>query len=106
MSISCLNCQTSKRSDREPDCGLRLCCIGVDRSWSGNLTPPPYEQIGNGSSVGVTSKGRKGHRRIHSTGVLAFEGRSGDSGEPRLLRSCGMRRDWSFENLRQIREEA
>ncbi|MCL7049855.1 hypothetical protein MKW94_002726 [Papaver nudicaule] len=102
----CLSSQTSKKVEGEPDCGLKLCCIGVDRSWSGNLTPPPYEQIGNGSSV-PTSKGRRGHhRRIHSTGILAFEGRNGESGEPRLMRSCGMRRDWSFENLRQIMEEA
>lgn len=38
-----------------------------------------------------------GHRRMHSTGAVTFEG----TAKPRLVRSSGMRRDWSFENLRQ-----
>ncbi|KAF8412541.1 hypothetical protein HHK36_000529 [Tetracentron sinense] len=107
MALSCLICHTLKRTDSETDMGyehdkprLRVCCVKVERSWSaGNLTPPRYEQIRNESRV-VTKKARNGHRRLHTTGAVACEGLA-VAEEPRLLRSCGMRRDWSFEDLEQ-----
>lgn len=75
-----------------------FCCVMVEKSWSGNLTPPrPYDQMKNTSRT-KAKKGR--HRRLNSTGGVGFEG-DGISTEPRLVRSSGMRRDWSFENLRQ-----
>ncbi|KAB2632236.1 hypothetical protein D8674_028483 [Pyrus ussuriensis x Pyrus communis] len=114
MSLNCLSCQvrqrTSSSGDREhaskEKAYRKLCCvnINIDRSWSGNLTSPPYEQIEN-SSIFVLEKkkGKKGpgHRRLMTTGGVAYEG----STEPRLVRSSGMRRDWSFENLSLLRNE-
>ncbi|GAV58036.1 hypothetical protein CFOL_v3_01572 [Cephalotus follicularis] len=105
MSLDCLSCQVLQRtnSDNElehvPRKPYRETCFAmVERgSWSGNLNPPPppYEKMRSGKSM-LIEKVKKGHRRLHSTGTVAFEG----SGEPRLVRSCGMRRDWSFEDLR------
>ncbi|KAL5791436.1 hypothetical protein ACOSP7_000030 [Xanthoceras sorbifolium] len=100
MSLNCLTCQTLQRTDSEKEYGHEiyrtLCCIKVERSWSGNLTPPPppaYEQMRNGSMV-ATKNRKKSCRRLHSTGAV-YDG----TDEPRLVRSAGMRRDWSFEDL-------
>ncbi|GAU28967.1 hypothetical protein TSUD_153830 [Trifolium subterraneum] len=56
----------------------------VDRSWSGNLTPPHCD-----AGSGAAGKIKAEHRRTNSAGNI----------EPRLLRSSGMRRDWRFEEL-------
>ncbi|KAJ7953458.1 putative Plant/MZA15-19 protein [Quillaja saponaria] len=104
MSLNCLTCQSIQRTDseRRGDYGKeyslrKLFCVQMERSWSGNMSPPSYEQIRSGAVEVVKKKIRRGgHRRIHSTGTVAFERDT----EPRLVRSCGMRRDWSFENLR------
>ena len=107
MSLNCLTCQQMQRSDSERQCShekpcRKLCCVKIDRSWSGNISPPPYEQINISKSgpvaIGVIKKKKKEHRRLNSAGSIAFKG---NHGEPRLVRSSGMRRDWSFENLRQ-----
>ncbi|KAK2662508.1 hypothetical protein Ddye_001082 [Dipteronia dyeriana] len=69
----------------------------AERSWSGNLAPPPpppYEQIRNAST-----NRKKNCRRFHSTGAV-YDG----ADEPRLVRSAGMRRDWSFEDLAQTND--
>ncbi|EOY23996.1 hypothetical protein QUC31_008538 [Theobroma cacao] len=109
MSLNCLTCQVLQRTDsnKDRDYGKekdsrKFCCIRVDRSWSGNLSPAAYEQIRNEPMPVPT---RKGHRRLNTIdttfGAVAFEA----DGEPRLVRSCGMRRDWSFEDLRGTRDE-
>ncbi|KAA8522053.1 hypothetical protein F0562_012633 [Nyssa sinensis] len=79
---------------------FRPCRANVGRSWSGNLAPRPYEKMRNGSAMGPEKRVMKAHRRIFSSGPVELE-----SSTPRLVRSCGMRRDWSFENLRQLRDE-
>lgn len=88
MSLNCLTCgQVLQRvnSDREysPEVSIKACRKvarqHVDRSWSGNISPPQ-------SSV---AKMKAEHRRTNSTGDVG----------PRLLRSSGVRRDWSFEEL-------
>ncbi|CAK9142788.1 unnamed protein product [Ilex paraguariensis] len=95
MSLNCLTCQSMRRTDSKKELregifdhekpNLSLCLGRVERSWSGNLAPPrPYEKF------------KKATHRIHSSGPVEFE-----SGAPKLVRSCGMRRDWSFEDLRQ-----
>ncbi|XP_034675150.1 uncharacterized protein LOC117906277 [Vitis riparia] len=98
MTLNCLNCGPAlQRTDSdtqkryEDRSRLRL-CRGVERSWSGNLAPPPspYGSMRHGSA----KKAGKGHRRLNSVGE-----------EPKLIRSGGMRRDWSFEDLRQRRDE-
>ncbi|CAK9173396.1 unnamed protein product [Ilex paraguariensis] len=99
MSLNCLTCQSMPRTDS--DKGFKQIydhekhhfshCLGkVERRWSGNLASPPrpYEKIRTGKKAT--------HHRIHSSGTVEFE-----SSAPKLVRSCGMRRDWSFEDLRQ-----
>lgn len=103
MSLNCLiTCQETQRTNSDKDIVHekrygKICCINIERSWSGNLSPQPYEKIRSGSMMIATKKVKKGHCRLNSTGAVAFEG----SGGPRLVRSCGMRRDWSFEDLRE-----
>lgn len=120
MSLSCLTCQVLQRTNSsgsersykhrkaQKACNRKLCCVNMDRSWSGNLTPPPYyEKIDRSAPLlGELDKKKKnekkaGHRRLCSTGGVAYEG----SAEPKLVRSAGMRRDWSFENLERLRKE-
>ncbi|CAL9028949.1 unnamed protein product [Prunus brigantina] len=115
MTLNCLTCQVLNRtnssgSDKDNVCKdkayRKLCCVNInmERSWSGNLTPPSYEQIQESSMFMPDKKKGKmslGHRRLMSTGGVAYEG----STEPRLVRSSGMRRDWSFENLALLRNE-
>ncbi|KAF5729705.1 hypothetical protein HS088_TW20G00069 [Tripterygium wilfordii] len=108
MSLNCLTFQSLQRTNSEQErCNhgkqcKKICCIKVNRSWSGNLSPQPYEQIRSGSKVVAAKKMRNCHRRLTSTGAVMFEG---SGAEPRLVRSSGMRRDWSFEDLRQRRAE-
>ncbi|EEF42419.1 uncharacterized protein LOC8284597 [Ricinus communis] len=102
MSLNCLTCRDLQRNNSGTEYDQeghdrRICCIKVERSWSGNLTPPPYEQVGKGNSAVAARKIKKDHRRLKSMGAIAFKG----TDEPKLIRSSGMRRDWSFEDLRQ-----
>ncbi|KAF3449444.1 hypothetical protein FNV43_RR10172 [Rhamnella rubrinervis] len=113
MSLNCLTCSQVQRTNSDQACDRKhgkdrnckkICCVQVDRSWSGNLAPPPYEHIfvKNASMLVAKKKVVKaGHRRLYSTGAVTFEG----TAEPRLVRSSGMRRDWSFEDLRPGRDE-
>jgi len=56
-----------------------------NRSWSsGNITPPQFPHSGPLAKVKAEH-----HRRTNSEGGVG----------PRLIRSSGMRRDWSFEDL-------
>ncbi|PRQ18770.1 hypothetical protein RchiOBHm_Chr7g0209741 [Rosa chinensis] len=121
MSLNCLTCQVLQRTDSSGSernykqgkarkaCNRKLCCVNMDRSWSGNLTPPPYYETIDRSAPLLGENGKKkknaqkaGHRRLCSTGGVAYEG----STEPKLVRSAGMRRDWSFENLGRLRKES
>ncbi|KAA0038574.1 uncharacterized protein E6C27_scaffold92G001040 [Cucumis melo var. makuwa] len=99
MTMNCLTCQALPRtqSDRENNHGYetpssrgKSCCLYVPRRWSAELTPHnPIKLDEDISSSDLHKKPRS--RRA----------RSGDYGgnEPRLVRSSGMRRDWSFEDL-------
>ncbi|CAI0418563.1 unnamed protein product [Linum tenue] len=40
---------------------------------------------------------KKNSRRVNNGAAITF---NSDGVEPKLIRSSGMRRDWSFENLR------
>lgn len=113
MSLNCLNCSQVRRTNSDHACERKhgevrnckkICCVEVDRSWPGNLAPQPYEQICVKNATMLVAKKkvvRPGHRRLYTTGAAAFEG----AAEPRLVRSSGMRRDWSFEDLRPRRDE-
>ncbi|KAG5022300.1 hypothetical protein JHK82_018216 [Glycine max] len=96
MSLNCLACgQILQRvnSDRDDEClppqetktHKRKVTIQVDRSWSANMTPPKCARSGPLAKV----KTQEHHRRTNSEGNVG----------PRLVRSSGMRRDWSFEDL-------
>ncbi|KAG6596735.1 hypothetical protein SDJN02_09452, partial [Cucurbita argyrosperma subsp. argyrosperma] len=109
MSLNCLSCQLFlQRSDSDKDLEQHEYFTdqakSPDRSWSGNLSfRPPTRQNSDGFRVRTENKvAPMGHRRLHSTGAVAF---GGPGKEPRLIRSAGMRRDWSFEDLRAIRED-
>ncbi|KAL5702621.1 hypothetical protein ACHQM5_027817 [Ranunculus cassubicifolius] len=108
MSLSCLICQPSQKTQFEIEEGdqnvrniptLKSCCMRLDRNWSGHLSPPRYKKMRTEQSMGVNKTPKKGHRRGHSMSVVQLE----DDCSPRLSRSGGMRRDWSFEDLRQAR---
>ncbi|KAK4364623.1 hypothetical protein RND71_015981 [Anisodus tanguticus] len=106
MNLSCLPCQVLRRtdSDNEPRerfndvdnnsqemSNFSLCLGRVDRTWSGNLAPNSgYENM-----MTRTSNNGSHHLRQNNGGSpMEFP-----SVTPRLQRSPGMRRDWSFEDL-------
>lgn len=112
MSLNCLPCHHLRRIESGEELNENCDIVGtpcyvqtrskVDRSWSGNLAPRPYDHkfVKNESADMVGKKGKKGHQRVQS-----ISGPIGYKDGPRLVRSSGMRRDWSFEDLGQKREE-
>merc|ERR1711943_88699 len=81
--------------------GFNLKAEGI--SWSGYLyipmsIPPPYKKMRSNTSRSTKMKVKTGHCQKHKSGPLEFKS---SNDEPRLVRSRGMRRDWSFENLRK-----
>ncbi|XP_020206973.1 uncharacterized protein LOC109792007 [Cajanus cajan] len=90
MSLNCLTCgHIFQRVDSERESlpemkASRKVSKHVDRNWSGNINPP---QHGGGDVAKIKAEH---HRRANSEGDLG----------PRLVRSRGMRRDWTFEDLK------
>ncbi|KAL3499896.1 hypothetical protein ACH5RR_038989 [Cinchona calisaya] len=111
MSLNCLTCPGMKRTDSDVDMKNSLCqrkpntCRNLattERSWSGNLVPRPngYGKIRTGRTILMAAdEVKKGRYRIHNS---APAGNFEDTGTPKLVRSSGMRRDWSFEDLRRM----
>ncbi|XP_055821229.1 uncharacterized protein LOC129889802 [Solanum dulcamara] len=109
MTLNCLTCQVLKRTDSHEELrkkinnvheksNFRLFSGGIERKWSGNLVQKPrFETTRARSLVGKENKAKKGSRRIHNSGPMDFL-----TDSPKLARSPGMRRDWSFEDLRQV----
>ncbi|KAK8487518.1 hypothetical protein V6N13_046948 [Hibiscus sabdariffa] len=101
MSLNCLNCQILKT--KEPDDGRDHCAkakyrrnIGSNDRSKSEISPAVYEQLRSEEPIMPVIGSKKGHhRRLHTVdnGAVALEA----DGNPRLVRSCGMRRDWSFE---------
>lgn len=101
MSLNCLTRQVLKRTNSHEELREKIKNVqgksnfrlfsGVERNWSGNLVKNPR------SLVGQENKAKKGCRRIHNSGPIEYLPDS-----PRLARSPGIRRDWSFEDLRQV----
>ncbi|KAL8539912.1 hypothetical protein ACS0TY_001498 [Phlomoides rotata] len=75
-----------------------------ERSWSGNLRHKPnYQRTISRSNLGPANKSRiipPLVHRIHNVGSTYDSGAQ----TPRLVRSSGMRRDWSFEDVRRAIE--
>ncbi|GFP87226.1 hypothetical protein PHJA_000866300 [Phtheirospermum japonicum] len=67
----------------------------VERSWSGNLAPNLKPNKTNF---------RKMRTRIHNRGPGSEAVFDSAPATPRLVRCSGMRRDWSFEDLRRALE--
>ncbi|KAL9282583.1 hypothetical protein AtEden1_Chr5g0132121 [Arabidopsis thaliana] len=120
MSLNCLSCQALPRTDSNKDIDLsgpgpptveinnvlgKKCCVNPigGRNWSGNLSPRIYEKIGRpGSSLAHKMKKVK---KIHHVRLSGPVGSSPSNvptrpEQPKLVRSTGVRRNWSFENLR------
>ncbi|KAM3263912.1 hypothetical protein P3L10_000906 [Capsicum annuum] len=110
MNLNCLTCRILRRTDSDDEergrfnnvdynnqelSNFNLCLARVERSWSGNLAP------NSGYDNMMTRASNDGaHRRQNNSGPMEFP-----SVTPRLQRSPGLRRDWSFENLcRQMKE--
>ncbi|KAH0461061.1 hypothetical protein IEQ34_008636 [Dendrobium chrysotoxum] len=110
MSLNCLLCDNggSPAINREP--GKHQCCrcYGLQRSFSANSSPPLHNKL-RGRNSSLESSRRKGrHKFANSVRTLSkkFVKHTvvpSAMGEPRLMRSGGMRRDWSFEDLRNRR---
>ncbi|KAK7361026.1 hypothetical protein VNO77_03050 [Canavalia gladiata] len=91
MSLNCLTCgqvlqrvKSDKESLPETKSSRRKAPLQVDRTWSGNISPSQSQYAG-----GAVAKIKTEHRRTNSAGDVG----------PRLLRSSGKRRDWSYEDL-------
>ncbi|GAB2212154.1 hypothetical protein Droror1_Dr00025503 [Drosera rotundifolia] len=105
MSTDCMYCQVLNRVDS--DATMRFvnnafCCkVLVERSWSGNLAPcpAPYHKKED-SSTRMIKKAAKDYKRTGSMGAVDFDE---EIIEPKLVRSGGMRRDWSFECLEHMK---
>lgn len=102
MSLNCLKSLKRTNSGIEMQ-GDTLCpekgninrfLARVERNWTGNLSPRPnYGKMRTGSNLMAGKKEKEAHFRTHHSGPA-------DLASPRLVRSSGMRRDWSFEDLR------
>ncbi|KAI4371502.1 hypothetical protein MLD38_019730 [Melastoma candidum] len=120
MSLSCLSCPSAQRTNSDTDyrhdpCQNKLHRIDEERNWSGPLRSPPLDCTGRSGPIGGLpmnrTKSSRGppHRLMCTSGELGFvrgeiETGADVVGEPRLIRSSGIRRDWSFEDLRQRRD--
>ncbi|MCD9560520.1 hypothetical protein HAX54_019217, partial [Datura stramonium] len=111
MSLSCLTCKILRTDSSNELNGKKFNskdkhkfsgpnCLGrsVERSWSGNLTPSAARPDDNMTHSLLTIPEnrvvKKGSQRLHNSGPLDFP-----TGTPKLVRSPGIRRDWSFEDL-------
>ncbi|CAN8316362.1 unnamed protein product [Cochlearia groenlandica] len=96
MSLNCLACHILQRSDSDIDITKRK---GSD--FKQNLVTSGYEKmVKNSSPLPIVRRAKTGHRRLYSAEVVVYE----DLDEPKLVRSSGIRRDWSFEDLKKQRE--
>ncbi|KAL4602118.1 hypothetical protein ACB092_10G029500 [Castanea dentata] len=112
MNLNCLSRKLMHGNKSDSDCGehdrdksgRRLFNSKAEGiSWSGYLyipmsIPPPYKKMRSNTTRSTKMKVKTGHCQKHKSGPLEFKS---SNDEPRLVRSRGMRRDWSFENLRQ-----
>ncbi|XP_020218074.1 uncharacterized protein LOC109801424 [Cajanus cajan] len=101
MSLNCLTCsQLLQRTDSFGELFAEkeykdICKqVQVDRRWPENMaSSPPKRDFPKSAAV---TKIKAEHRRNYSTGDVPY---SPGSQGPKLKRSSGMRRNWSFEDL-------
>ncbi|KAL1194783.1 hypothetical protein V5N11_034135 [Cardamine amara subsp. amara] len=98
MSLNCLACHILQRTDSDREIGSRK-----ESNFNENFASSGFEKmVRNRSSLPIVRRPVKkgGHRRLYSAEMVVY----GDLDEPRLVRSSGIRRDWSFEDLKKQRE--
>ncbi|KAI0510271.1 hypothetical protein KFK09_010872 [Dendrobium nobile] len=114
MSLNCLRCDNGgSPAVNRPEPGKHQCfhCCGVlQRSFSANSSPPLHNKLlRRNSSLESSGRRNKGRHKVANS-VRTLSNKfvkhtvvPSAIGEPRLVRSGGMRRDWSFEDLRSRR---
>lgn len=91
MSLNCLACHILQRSNSD-----------IDSNITENFIIPGYKNMGRKRpTLPVVRRVKTGHRRLHSAEAIVC----GDLDEPKLVRSSGIRRDWSFEDLKKQRDQ-
>ncbi|CAH8300103.1 unnamed protein product [Eruca vesicaria subsp. sativa] len=86
MSLNCLACHILQRSNSD-----------IDSNITENFVTSGYKKVGRKiPTLPAVRRVKTGHRRLHSAGTIVY----GDLDEPKLVRSSGIRRDWSFEDLK------
>ncbi|EOA28354.1 hypothetical protein CARUB_v10024558mg [Capsella rubella] len=97
MSLNCLACHILQRTDSDRDMESRK-----DSNLSANFAASGFEKmVRNRSSLPVPRPVNRGHRRLYSAEIMVY----GDLDEPKLIRSSGIRRDWSFEDLKKQKDQ-
>lgn len=105
MSLNCLTCsQLLQRTDSYGELFAEKeytkICKQVDRSLSSNMSSSTSKcELPKGGAV---AKVKAGHRRNYSTGDVPYP--PGSPG-PTLVRSSGMRRNWSFEDVAETQDQ-
>jgi hypothetical protein len=83
---------------------FKLCLGQVERNMSDNFKniKPPFQTMRTKSNHGLPTGLKQGasspRHRVTNSGPPAYVL---DPSSPKLVRSSGMRRDWSFEDLRR-----
>ena len=110
MNLMCLGCQTIPRTTSSND---------IREGYEGELdqSPPTPLLMGQRSSPSKLVRGSKSKKLrddqsmiiglpakpvLHKDKSIKRKEINKDACKPRLTRSSGMRRDWSFEDLRQL----
>ncbi|GMJ16070.1 hypothetical protein like AT2G35215 [Hibiscus trionum] len=105
MSLNCLSCRILKRTVSNN--GRDHCAkpnytrkMGSNDRCKSEISPAAYEQLRMEEAMMSGMGSKKGrHRRLNTIdttyGAVAFEA----DVNPKLVRSPGMRRDWSFEKV-------
>ncbi|KAK8639979.1 hypothetical protein V6N13_138345 [Hibiscus sabdariffa] len=74
-------------------------------NWSGSRNTTCYDQITSGQEPNLPNEVNNGHRR-RKTIDITYGGQTEfmpEEDEPKLVRSSGMRRNWSFKSLKKMR---
>ncbi|KAG9454493.1 hypothetical protein H6P81_007397 [Aristolochia fimbriata] len=117
MSLSCLTCQGLQRTDSDKCLDEhiqpfeRLTTGAAARKRSGCLGCSPRERLRKGSSSftatssSIPPQSKAARLRKYATTATAnmeeHAAAAVGTEQPRLVRSSGMRRDWSFEDLQK-----
>ncbi|KAK6787103.1 hypothetical protein RDI58_015628 [Solanum bulbocastanum] len=111
MSLSCLTCKITRTDstnefnekkfnnnvDKNNKEKHKFSRRSVERSWSGNLESTSNEKkMSHSLSIIPENKVKKGSHRTFNSGPIEFPTET-----PKLVRSPGISRDWSFEDLQR-----